>query len=174
MDAQTIHLMLRVTARITFLFFFCAFTAPALLTMCPAPSTRWLAERRRRWVLAFAASHTVHLAFIIALAMKPGSMGSVRQFGWVTLVGGGTVYLFIYALAAAVAFPAKAGCVLSPRFLSFAYYPIWFVFASSYVAGAVRSAFFLPFAVAAITALLLRLLAARQTRRAPALSMVSR
>jgi hypothetical protein len=170
MDAQTIHLMLRITARVSFLFFVCAFAAPAFFTLWPRPGTRWLAEGRRRWILAFVASHTVHLAFITTLAMKAGSMGFVRQFGWVTIVGGGTLYLVIYALAADAAFPFTAGRVISPHLVTLAYYLIWFVFAFTYIGGTVRSVFYLPFAVTAIAALLVRLFAARQTGRAPALA----
>jgi sulfoxide reductase heme-binding subunit YedZ len=173
MDGQTIHLLLRVTARISFLFFLGAFIAPALFTVWPAPVSRWLNEKRRTWMLAFAASHTVHLGFIVALAMRPGGMGFVRQFGWVTLVRGGTVYLFIYLLATAAAFPNNVRRFPSPRLVAIAYYLIWTIFASGFVGGAVRSAFYLPFAAAVIAALGLRLFAASQARRAAALPMVS-
>jgi methionine sulfoxide reductase heme-binding subunit len=172
MEAQTIHLLLRVTARISFLFFLGAFTAPALFAVWPAPVSRWLSEKRRSWILAFAASHTVHLALIVTLAMKLRGTAFLHQVGWVTLIGGGTVYAFIYVLAAAAASPAGVGRVLSPRFLAFVHYLIWFIFASSFVEGAVRSVFYLPFAATAITALGLRLFRAWQTGRTPALSTI--
>jgi len=173
MDAQTIHLLLRVTARISFLFFLGAFIGPALFTIWPARGTRWLNEKCRTWILAFAASHTVHLALIVTLAMKLGGTAFLHQAGWVTLIGGGTVYLFIYVLASAAAFPARVGRVLSPRFLALAHYLIWTIFAFGFVGGAMRSAFYLPFAAAVIAALGLRLFGANQARRASALPMAS-
>lgn len=174
MDVQAIHFFLRVTARITFLFFLGAFTAPALFALWPTPGIRWIEERRRGWVLAFAASHTAHLALIVMLARKLGGTAFLHQFTWVAVVVGGAVYLFIYALAAAAAFPVNLRGVLSPRFLTFAYYPVWFVFALSYVGGTVHSVFYLPFATAAIAALALRLVAAGRARRAGAFTIASR
>ncbi len=176
MDEQTIHLLLRATARISFLFFLGAFVGLALSRLWPAPITRWLDENRPRWILAFAASHTVHLALIVALAMKLGSTEFLHQVGgWVTPLVGGAVYLFIYGLAAAAAFPSSMKRLRSPRFQAFAHYLIWTVFASAFVGRSVHSVFYLPFALAVMAALALRLLAAKQARKkGHGLSTVSR
>ncbi len=175
MDEQTIRLLLRFTARVSLLFFLGAFVGVAVSRLWPAPITRWLDETRRGWILAFAASHTVHLALIVALAMKLGSTEFLRQVGgWVTPMVGGTGYLFIYGLAADAAFPSSMKWLRSPRFQAFAHYLIWTVFARAFVGRAVHSVFYLPFALAVMAALALRLLAAKQARKVTALSTVSR
>ena len=173
MDAQTIHLWLRLTARVSFLFFLGAFVAAALFRLWPSPATGWLAAKRDRSILGFAASHTVHLSFIAVLAIKLGSTEFLRQIGWVPLVVGGTVYLFIYGLAAAAAFPNSVKPFRSPRFQAFALYLIWTIFALGFASRAVRSAFYLPFALAVMAALALRLLAAKEARKIAALSTAS-
>jgi sulfoxide reductase heme-binding subunit YedZ len=175
MDEQTIRLLIRVTARISFLFFLSAFVGDAVSRLWPAPITRWLDENRRGWILAFAASHTVHLTFILALTMKLGSTEFLRQVGgWMVPVVGGIGYLFLYGVAVAAAFPGSVKWLGSPRFQTFAYYLIWFVFANAFVRRSVHLAFYVPFAFVAIAALLLRLLAAQQARKLAALSTVSR
>jgi sulfoxide reductase heme-binding subunit YedZ len=175
MDEQTIRLLLRVTARVSFLFFLSAFAGAAVSRLWPAPITRWLEENRRGWILAFAASHTVHLTLILALATKLGSAEFLRQVGgWVTLVLGGVGYPLIYGLAVAAAFPNGTKWLRSPGFQALAYYLIWIVFARAFIRRSVHFAFYVPFAFAAIAALLLRLLAAQQARKVAALSTVSR
>jgi hypothetical protein len=175
MDEQTIHLSLRITARISFLFFLGAFVGAAISRLWTAPITRWVDENQRGCILAFAASHTVHLTLILALAMKLGSAEFLRQVGgWLVPVVGGIGYLLIYGLAATAAFPAGAKWLRSPRFQAFAYYLIWIVFSRAFVRRSVHSTFYLPFAFAAIAALLLRLLAALQARKVGALSVVPR
>ena len=122
MNEQTIHLLLRVTARVSFLFFITAFVGAAISGLWPAPITRWLDENRRGWILAFAASHTVHLTLILALAIKLGSGEFLRQVGgWVVPVLGGIGYLFIYGLATVAAFPGSVKWLASPRLQAFAY-----------------------------------------------------
>jgi methionine sulfoxide reductase heme-binding subunit len=175
MDEQTIRLLLRITARVSFLFFLSAFVGAALSRLWPAPITRWLDENRRGWLLAFAASHTVHLTLILALATKLGSPEFLRQVGgWVTPVLGGVGYLLIYGLAAAAAIPNGTKWLRSPGFQAFAYYLIWTVFARAFVRRSVHSAFYVQFVFAAIAALSLRLLAGQQARKLAALSTVSR
>jgi hypothetical protein len=166
--------MLRITARTSLLFFLCAFVAPALQRLWPARSTRWLEANQDRSTLGFAASHTVHLAFIVALAVKMGGEPFLHAVGWVALIGGGTTYVFIYGLAAAAITRGRIAWLDSPRFRVFAHYLIWAIFARAFVGRALQSAFYVPFAFAVVAALVVRIVAAVQSRKVAALSTAAR
>lgn len=173
MDRQTILLLLRITARVSFLFFLCAFVASALARLWPSSLTRWLDGNKRAWVLSFAASHTVHLALIILLAMNLGRAQFVHNVHWHAIIIGGSAFVLIYALAAAAAFPNSVKPLQSPRFQAFAYYLFWTIFALAFVGSALRSMFYLPFALAAVAALALRLLAAQRAKKGAAFAAAS-
>ena len=133
MSEAPIHLLLRYTARTTFVFFFFAFTGTALRDLWPTGLTLWLARKRDWFLIAVAISHTLHLAAIIAL---------FQTMGWAklqitTLVGGGLVYLLIYLLALNAVLRLRAG---QEKFLlggtkseAVALYLIWLVFALAYI-----------------------------------------
>lgn len=162
MTEQEIRLLLRITARTSFLLFSCAFTANALQVLWPWKFTEWLARNRDRFFLGFAASHTVHLAAIIALII---TLGHPRIQ---TLVGGGLVYVFIYALAAA-AVPRSAGhkpptFIGSSKFETFAMYVVWLVFALAFVPRVMRGSPYPVLGVLALATLAIRI--AGRTRKA--------
>jgi len=174
MDLQAIHWCLRVTARISFVFFLCAFAGRAAARFWPGAFGRWIDSRKRTWIAAFAASHTFHLAFIIALAMNLGEATFVHSIRLHGLIGGGFTYLLIYALALAAAFPDGLKPLQSDRFQDVAYYLIWAVFALAFL-GSVRNSWInLPFAIAAVVALPLRVFAAGEKSKAAGLSPASR
>lgn len=59
---------IRATARFSFILFIITFTASGLLTLVPAPLTKYIL-RNRKWLgLAFAFSHFVHAVLIFSLA----------------------------------------------------------------------------------------------------------
>jgi hypothetical protein len=72
MDEMTIRLAIRTTARISFVLFLGAFLGNALYALVPITATRWLKANKDGFVLGFAASHTVNLAFILALVAAIG------------------------------------------------------------------------------------------------------
>jgi methionine sulfoxide reductase heme-binding subunit len=74
MDEMTIRVVIRTTARISFVLFLGAFLGNALYGLVPAPATRWLKANKDGLTLGFAGSHTVHLAFILALVAADESM----------------------------------------------------------------------------------------------------
>ena len=93
----------------------------------------WLANKRDWFLLAVAASHTLHLAAIIAF---------FQVVGWsrlkvVTLIGGGSVYLLIYGLAIVAIFRLRgrqtAVLLGAPKFEAVAMYAIWLIFALAFV-----------------------------------------
>ena len=173
MDRQTILFLLRVTARVSFLFFLCAFVASALARLWLRPLTRWLDGKKRAWVLSFATSHTVHLAFIILLVRNIGPAQFAHNVHWHGILVGGSAFVLIYALAIAAAFPNGVKPLQSPRFQAFAYYLFWIVFAVAFGGSVLDSWFYLLFTLAAVAALALRLVAARRAKKGAALAAAS-
>jgi hypothetical protein len=96
MTESALRIALHVTARITFAFFVCAFAGNALRDLWPGRFSLWLSRNRDWFLVAMAASHTFHLAAIIAFFQVVGW----SKLQLVTVLGGGFVYLLIYALAA--------------------------------------------------------------------------
>jgi DMSO/TMAO reductase YedYZ heme-binding membrane subunit len=68
-SADALGLAIRFTARTSFALFSAAFTAAALHRLWPGPFTRWQRRNRRYLGLAFAASHAIHGAAIVTLAV---------------------------------------------------------------------------------------------------------
>lgn len=66
--AEALGLAIRVTARTSFALFLAAFTASAMHRLWPGRFARWQRRNRRYLGVAFAASHLIHAAAIIALA----------------------------------------------------------------------------------------------------------
>jgi methionine sulfoxide reductase heme-binding subunit len=169
MDEAAIRLMLRVTARTTFVFFVCAFAGNALRDLFPGRLSIWLATKRDAFLLTMAASHTVHLAAIIALFRLLGS----SRLKLTTVLGGGLVYLLIYALAigAMIRLRGREPRLLlgSPRFEAIALYLIWLVFALAFVPRIVSGwPVYSLFGVVALAALFIRVACLVRHRRARA------
>src|SRR5258708_2035947 len=95
MHEASLLLLLHLTARTTFIFFFCAFTGNALRDLWPGRVSNWLARSHDHFLVAQAVSHTVHLAAIVAFFHLVGW----SRLNIATLLGGGLVYWLIYALA---------------------------------------------------------------------------
>lgn len=158
MTEAGLHIALRVTARITFAFFICAFTGNALRDLWPGKLSLWLSRNRDWFLVAMAASHTLHLAAIIAFFRVVGS----SRLHLVTLLGGGFVYLLIYALASTAIMRLRrdghgflAG---SPRLEAAALYLIWLIFALAFVPRIVSGwPVYSILAVTALAALIIRI-----------------
>jgi len=84
----------RLTARTSFLWFVTAWSASALARLWPGGWRKALLRRRRSVGLAFAATHTVHLAALLTAIFAFGHGSKL-----VTVVGGGIGYLFVLAMA---------------------------------------------------------------------------
>jgi len=133
MTEAGLHIALRLTARITFALFVCAFTGNALRDLWPGKLSLWLSRNGDWFLVAMAASHTFHLAAIIALFQVVGW----SKLHLVAVLGGGFVYLLLYALAATAIRRLRqdghgflAG---SPRLEAAALYLIWLIFALAFV-----------------------------------------
>jgi len=169
MSEAEIHLLLRYTARTTFVLFCFAFTGNALRELMPGTVSVWLSRKRDWFVIAMAALHTFHLAAIIAL---------FQTIGWaklrlLTVVGGGVGYLLLYLLAANSIMRLRSGergrPLITPRLESATLYLIWLVFAVAFVPRMVSGwPVYSLLGSAALLALALRLVCLLRHRRASA------
>jgi methionine sulfoxide reductase heme-binding subunit len=167
MTEASLRTLLHVTARTTFVLFVCAFAGPALGDLRPGSFSLWLARRRDWLLLAVAGSHTLHLAAIIAFFQVVGW----SKLRLVTLAGGGFIYLLIYGLAmvAVLRLRGKVDAFLlgAPKFEAVAMYAIWLIFALAFVPRIVSGwPVYSVFAVAALAALVLRIVCLVRHRRA--------
>jgi methionine sulfoxide reductase heme-binding subunit len=158
MNESALRIALHLTARITFAFFVCAFTGNALRDLAPGRLSLWLSRNRDWFLVAMAASHTFHLAAIIAFFQVVGW----SRLRLVTLLGGGFVYLLIYALAATAIMRLRLGghgfLAGSPRLEAAALYLIWLIFALAFVPRILSGwPVYSILAVTALTALAIRI-----------------
>jgi hypothetical protein len=157
MTEAGLRIALHLTARITFVFFLCAFTGNALRDLWTGRFPLWLSRNRDWFLVAMAASHTFHLAAIIAFFQVVGW----SKLHLVTLLGGGSVYLLIYGLAAAAIRRLRDGhgfLAGSLRLEAAALYLIWLIFALAFVPRIVSGWPVYSFlAVAALAALVIRM-----------------
>ncbi len=152
---------IRTTARISFVLFLGAFLGDALYRLVPAPATRWLKANQRTFTLGFAASHTVHLAFILTLIAALGREQALKRTMLVPFTIG---FLFIYGLAADVLF--RHIPFWSSRFESLAHYYLMGLFAVSFTRHAIANPlFYTPFVLVAVAAIAVRIAAAVQSRK---------
>jgi sulfoxide reductase heme-binding subunit YedZ len=164
-----------MVTEITFSLFLCAFLAEALSRLWPVFPTSWLKANRGRFTLGFAASHTVHLAFILALMRALGREHLLNELGWGILTAFTTGLLFIYALATGVLLPHHKFWLTSPRFEAFAQYFLITLFAFAFaLSGLPRPLFYAPFVLAAIGALGVRITAALRSRKMAELTATAR
>lgn len=165
---DNLRTLLHLTARTTFVFFVCAFAGNALRDLWPSALSAWLARQRDWFLLAVAASHTFHLAAIIAFFQVVGW----SQLKLMTAVGGGSVYLLIYGLAIVAIRRLRSRreiFFLKPTFEAFAMYLIWLIFALAFVPRIISGwPVYSFFGLMALAALLVRVACLLRHRRAMA------
>lgn len=150
---MTIRVAIRTTARISFFLFLGAFLGNALYRLVPVTPTRWLKANKDGFVLGFAASHTVHLAFILTLV---AAIGREHAFKRIMVVPFTTGFLFIYALAAGILFRHRP--FLSSHLEALAHYYLMALFAVSFTRHAIaRPLFYTPFVLVAVSAIGVRI-----------------
>lgn len=162
---DAIGLAIQVTARTSFALFTAAFTASAAYRLWPGRFTRWQRRNRRYLGVAFAASHLVHAAAIIALAvLQPAAFH--ERAGSMTPVPGLVGYGLLLAMAA-TSFDRTAAW-LGPRAWKVlhtvgAIY-LWGAFVTSFLVRALRMPAYWVAVALAIAAMALRVVAWRQGR----------
>ncbi len=91
---QGAQLSARWTSRVGVPVFLTAYLASTLFRLSKNDLTKTLVRRRRQWGLAFAWTHSVHLAALIyylVIAKTPPDL--------ITVLGGGLAYFMIYVMA---------------------------------------------------------------------------
>lgn len=157
-DEATLREVIRATARTSLVLFLMAFTASSACRLHPGAGTRWNLRNRRYIGVSFAVSHAWHLAAIAAGAVLfPKAFAD--GLGVVTLVGGGITYAFIAAMAITSSDAAQdwLGRNRWRRLHVVGSYTIWFIFAQSYVGRAVVAPEYIPWALAVLGGLALRM-----------------
>jgi methionine sulfoxide reductase heme-binding subunit len=168
MNEATLRMVLHLTARMTFVVFVGAYIGNALRDLWPGVFSAWLSRSRDWFIVGIGASHTLHLAAIVAYYQVVGW----SQIRFLRVLPGGLTYMVIYALA--VAAILRLSGRKEPFYRtgsggeSFALNLIWFVFASAFVPRIVRGwPAYTFFGVLALVALAIRI-AGRARRPQPA------
>ncbi len=156
--------LVRLSAQASLLFFVAAFAASSLRVFRRTPLTAWLLVNRRYVGLSFAASHTIHLLGIVALALTWPEF----ERGPETLIFGGLGYVFLYAMVA-TSFDGAVAWLGRRRWYQLhrtGMYYLWGIFMLSYVPRTfTASLWYAPFTVLLVGALGLRIAAARRHAR---------
>jgi len=155
---DSLHRVIRVTARSSIALFLLAFTAAALWQFWPNAWTRWQRQNRRYLGVSFAASHAVHLVAILELQrLAPQEVGANA----ITWIGGGLAYAFIAAMTL-TSFDRTAR-MIGPRAWKILHttgsYYIWLIFANSYIGRALAMPEYIPAGAIMLLALGLRIAA---------------
>jgi sulfoxide reductase heme-binding subunit YedZ len=134
---ESLRRMIRTSGKVSAVLFSLAFAASSLVRLRRRRATLWLRRNRRAFGLSFAWSQTLHLAALVTLARlypEPFRDG----LDWVTLLGGGLAYVFMFAMAATS--NDRAARALGPatwgRLHWFGSWWIWVVMAQTIVPGA--------------------------------------
>lgn len=96
-DEAGLRVLVRATARISFLLFLPVYVAAPARRLWRNDLTRWLLANRRYLGVSFFVAHALHLDAIILLSIL---MGDAFQTSLVTLLGGGLAYVLVFAMAA--------------------------------------------------------------------------
>ncbi len=162
---QSLPMATRATARTSLALFLAAFMSSTLYGLLPGRRGRWLLNNRRYLGVSFAASHAMHGVLVVAT-----TYWLELEHGMLTLVGGGSGYIFIAAMTA-TSFD-KSAAWLGPRrwklLHSSGAYFLWWIFAFTYWYGAgehLLHAFLFALLVACLLLKLACKLAAARSRR---------
>ena len=93
---QGLGVLVRATARLSFLFFLPAYLASSARRLWPNDTTRWLLRNRRYLGVSFFMAHGLHLDAIFLMATLQGDAFRIEL---PTLLGGGLAYLLVTAMA---------------------------------------------------------------------------
>lgn len=96
---EGVRRIIRVTAHTSLIFFLGAFLATSIRRLWPSPLATALLRHRREFGVTFDASHIIHGAAIITLAVRdPALFWQLSSVG--NIVAGGSAYVFIFAMLA--------------------------------------------------------------------------
>ncbi len=164
--AEELHLLLRVSGRISLLIFLLVFVARPMSQLITWRLGHVLLGNRRYIGIAFAASHTVHLVQILWLSQSVPE----ETFDLLTIfVGGGGFILLYLMLITSFDRPARAiGPVVWQRLHRLGLYWIGFIFAIDFFVKPFSQPSvlpYLPFSVLVLLAISIRVAAWRARQR---------
>jgi hypothetical protein len=165
-DAETVSVLVRATARLSFLFFFAAFAAAALARAWRTPVTQWLAQQETAALRALPVAHLVHYGAVLWLAVLTGYANLGERGGAAASLALGMAALAVMAARALVTWPRGAARLRPLRVQAWGLWALWPLFAVAYTPRAAEETFYLPFAVALWGGLILRLLSPRPPQAA--------
>jgi DMSO/TMAO reductase YedYZ heme-binding membrane subunit len=168
-NEESVRLAIRATARTSLLLFALTFTASSLRKLWPTDLTTWLVRNRRYLGLSFAASHALHLGFIVTFArMDPSEFGAISPL--LNRIVAGMAYVFIFALALTSSNRAVAllGAQRWKRLHQVGAHYIWLVFLLSFAKRVPENPSYAIGVMMLLLAMGLRLYA--RTARSPAFS----
>jgi hypothetical protein len=155
---------LQLTARFSYLLFWCAYTGSSLATLF-GPRFRPLARHGREFGLAFASAHSVHVVLVIWLyriSTKPPISNQLAVFFAI-----GLMWMYLLALFSIEDLANVIGARVwrGLRFVGLEYIQLAFLFDFvTYPVNAKILIFYLPFAVLGIAGTVLRLLVSYKRR----------
>ncbi|WP_396912761.1 hypothetical protein [Mycolicibacterium sp.] len=168
--ANGANLGIRITARTSAILFLLAFTASSLYQLWPTATTKWIRRNRRYLGVAFAGSHVVHAACIVATVMlntqrfEAGVEHTPRGVYVLDTIG----YVFIIALTL-TSFDGVAKRMAYgtwKRLHLTGSYVIWFTFFIAYWRrGISYPEYYGPFLLIVLAALIIRFIAKAQRKR---------
>lgn len=163
-DVESVRLVIRLTARVSLVFFSLAFSAAAAHRMWPNRWTRWQRANRRYLGLSFAAVHVIHaIAIAIFIARYPREFQEVHPG---SNVPGGIGYLFLLAMT--VTSFDRTAAMIGPRVWRILHasgaYVLWTIFVIAEVSRVREDRIHLWFVVPLLLAAALRMLAWRRSR----------
>lgn len=155
---EGLRVVIRATARTSFTLFILVFSAAALRRFWPNSVTQWLRGNRRYLGVSFAVSQAIHLLAIAQLSHVTAG-AALEEIPWFRLLGGSIAYFFTAAMAA-TSFDRTAAW-LGPRawrwFHTSGMYVNWAIFMFSYAKRFFVAAYYPPFVLILVIAMLLRL-----------------
>ena len=155
---ETVRLLTRITARSAVVLFMLAFAATSLKKLWPSAFTTWLRRNRRYIGVGFAEAHIFHLAWLVTLGIAfPDPF--LRELEPLNLIGGGLAYAFIAAMTI-TSFDRTAAWLGGRRWKllhTVGSYYVWILFAQAFAKRAVVDPLYVPFTLALVAVLGLRL-----------------
>ena len=91
---ENLTLLLRLTARLSFMIYLVVFIARPLRQLVVSELSQWLLRERRSFGIAFAAVHSVHLGLI---AWRYGTVPGL-EYETINAIFGGTAYALMYMM----------------------------------------------------------------------------
>ena len=158
-DKETISVLIRSTAKLSFVLFMMAFSASSVYYFWKNSFTKWLLSNRRYIGVSFAVSHYLHLLALLLMTFYI-SFNVFEDRGLFPTIAGGIAYAFITVMT--ITSFDKTRNLLSPknwkRVHTIGGYLLWIIFAKSYLPNLHDNIIAALFSVVLIVVFLLRIL----------------